>query len=98
MAYDFASRLRLTSLVACAAIAGACVPSTASAQDIVMEAITVPFAVAPTPYAAADVVVADPYYRHPAYPYRNAPAYSYAPAYGLVCGYDAWNRWACYLR
>jgi hypothetical protein len=100
MAYDLAPRLRSTSLVACAAIAiaGACLPSTAPAQDIVTEAITVPFAVVPAPYpAATDVVVTDPYYRYPAYPYRYAPAYAYPPT-GVVCSYDAWNRWACYPR
>lgn len=100
MAYDLASRLRSTPLVACAAIAtaGACLPSAASAQDIVTEAITVPFAVAPAPYAADDVVITDPYDRYPAYSYRYAPAYAYPQAYGVVCGYDAWNRWACYPR
>lgn len=99
MAYDLAPRLRSTSLVACAAIAiaGACLPSAASAQDIVTEAITVPFAVDPAPYAA-DVVITDPYYRYPAYPYRYAPGYAYPPDYGMVCGYDAWNRWVCSPR
>jgi hypothetical protein len=100
MAYDLVPRLLSTSLVACAAIAiaGACLPSAASAQDIVTEAITAPFAVAPAPYAATDVIVADPYYRYPAYSYRYAPTYAYPPDYGMVCGYDAWNRWACYPR
>jgi hypothetical protein len=94
MAYDLAPRLRSTSLVACAAIAiaGACLPSPASAQDIVTEAITVPFAGSPVPYAA------DPYYRHPTYSDHYAPAYVYPPDDGLVCGYDARNRWACYPR
>jgi hypothetical protein len=73
-------------------------PSAASAQDIVTEAITVPYAVAPAPYAAPDVVITDPYYRYPVYPYRYAPAYAYPPAYSIACGYDAWNRWACYPR
>jgi hypothetical protein len=100
MAYDLAPRLRSTSLVACGAvaIAGVCLPPAASAQDIVTEAITVPFAAAPAPYAATDVTVTDPYYRYPAHPYRYAPAYAYPRDYGMVCGYDAWNRWACYPR
>jgi hypothetical protein len=98
MAYDLAPRLRSTSLIGCAAIAIAagCLPSAASAQDIVTEAITAPFAVAPAPYAADDVIVTDPYY--PAYHHRYAPAYAYPPDYGVVCGYDAWNRWVCAPR
>jgi hypothetical protein len=99
MAYDLAPRLRSMSLAACAAIAiaGACLSSVASAQDIVTEAITVPFAVASAPYDA-DVVITDPYYRYPAYPYRYAPTYAYPPEYGMVCGYDVWSRWVCYPR
>jgi hypothetical protein len=101
MAYDLAPRLRSTSCIACAAIAiaGAWMPSAASAQDIVTEAVTVPFAVAPGPYGAADVVVTDPYYYgYPAYRDRYAPSYAYPPAYGMICGYGAWNRWTCYPR
>jgi len=98
MAYDLRHACDRRRSFACAiAIAGACLPSAAPAQDIVTEAITVPFAVAPAPYAA-DVVVTDPYYRYPAYPYRYPPAYAYPPTNGVVCSYDAWNRWACYPR
>lgn len=74
MAYELAPRLLSKSLVACAALAmaSACLPSAASAQDIVTEALTVPFAIAPAPYVVPDVIV-DPYYRYSAY--RYAPAY-----------------------
>jgi hypothetical protein len=101
MAYELAPCLLSKSLVACAAfaIASACLPSAGSAQDIVTEVLTVPFAIAPAPYVATDVIVGDPYYHYPAYRYRYAPAYyAYPPTYGIVCGYDSWDRWVCYSR
>jgi len=101
MANDLATRLPSKSLVACAAIviAGAGLPSVASGQDIVTEALTVPFAIAPAPFVSEGVIVGDPYYRYPAYRYSYAPAYyDYPQTYGMVCGYDPWSRWVCYPR
>jgi hypothetical protein len=88
------------------AISAAFMPSTASAQDIVADVLSVPFAIAAAPFVAADAVIADPYYRYPAYRYPAygygyAPApvyYNYPPAYGPACGYDRWGRWVCYAR
>ncbi|HEY2664328.1 MAG TPA: hypothetical protein VGI47_08310 [Candidatus Binataceae bacterium] len=91
----------LKALAACGAIAigSACVPSVAFAQNVVTDILSVPFAIAAAPFVAADAVIADPYYRYPAYSYRYAPVYyAYPPAYGMTCGYDRWDRWVCVSR
>jgi hypothetical protein len=45
------------------------------------------------------VIVGDPYFRYPAYRHRYAPAYfAYPPTYGMICGYDSWDRWVRYPR
>jgi hypothetical protein len=107
MEQRFASHFPRSSAVAAGtamAIGAAFMPSTASAQDIVADVLSVPFAIAAAPFVAADAVIADPYYRYPAYRYP-APGYGYAPvyynyppAYGPACGYDRWGRWVCYAR
>jgi hypothetical protein len=79
-------------------IGSACVPSMASAQNVVTDILSVPFAIAAAPFVAADAIVTDPYYRYPAYRYRYAPVYAYPPAYGMTCGYDRWDRWICVSR
>jgi hypothetical protein len=97
MAHAFASRLRPPMLVAAVAIGTACIPSVASAQDIVADVLTVPFAIVAAPFVAADAAINGPYYRYPAYRYRYAPAYyAYPPAYSANCGYDPYGRWICY--
>ena len=106
MQQRFASRVLRSSAFAAGtavAIGASCIPSAASAQDIVADVLTLPFAIAAAPFVAADAIVADPYYRYPdyrypAYRYRYAPVYYYPPAYGPACGYDPWGRWVCYAR
>src|SRR5260370_5954743 len=62
---------RPKALAACGAIAigSACFPSVAFAQNVVTDILSVPFAIVEAPFVAADAVIADPYYRHPAYGY-----------------------------
>ena len=107
MEQRFASHFPRSSAVAAGAamaIGAAFTPSTASAQDIVADVLSVPFAIAAAPFVAADAVIADPYYpypayRYPAYRYGYAPVYyNYPPVYGSACGYDRWGGWVCYAR
>src|SRR5215467_4997680 len=102
MEQRFASHFLRSSAVAAGtamAIGAAFMPSTASAQDIVADVLSVPLAIAAAPFVAADAVIADPYYPYPAYRYGYAPVYYiYPPVYGSACGYDRWGGWVCYAR
>jgi hypothetical protein len=96
MAHAFAPRFRplMLATAAAATIGTACIPSVASAQDIVADVLTAPFAIVAAPFIAADAAINGPYYPYPAYRYRYSRAYyAYPPA---SCGYDPYGRWVCY--
>jgi hypothetical protein len=93
-AHAFARRFRPLILATAVAVGTACVPAVASAQDIVADVLTVPFAIVAAPFVAADAAINGPYYPYPVYRHRYSRAYyAYPPA---SCGYDPYGRWICF--